>query len=315
MTAHVHKPTAAVLLIVFNRPDTTRKVVEALEKYRPSRLYIAADGPRPEKAGEGERCAQARQAATNVSWACEVKTRFQEQNLGCKKGVSSAIDWFLEQEEEGIILEDDCVASPTFFPFAQEMLERYRENDKVMTISAQHFQGSDHQPLESYFFSNFAHCWGWATWRRAWSHYDRSMSSWPVLRDSGWLQTVCDGGPSVVKHWNALFESAYMGKVDTWDYAWQFSCWKRGALSVLPRKNLVTNIGFRGDATHTLDPDSPLGRLPLEDMDFPLIHPFAVSRDRGADAWMNHKFYRFVSPGSLRWALRAVKARLKRIGF
>jgi hypothetical protein len=276
---------AAVLFLVFNRPGVTSKCFDAIRKARPARLYVAADGPRDGRGGEKERCEQVRAIATAVDWPCEVKTLFRSENLGCRRAVSSAISWFFESESEGIILEDDCLASPDWFRFAKEMLSRYRDDERIMCVSATHFHGAAHQPEHSYFFSRYNHCWGWASWRRAWAMYDADMTAWPELKKSDWLFGVGHGNWLFASYWREIFVRAYENQVDSWAYRWTFSCWAQSGLTVLPRSNLVQNIGFGGDATHTEASDPMADRTPLESMDFPLQHPERVLIDITADTW------------------------------
>lgn len=288
----------AILFLVFNRPDTTGKVFEAIRKVRPARLYVAADGPREGRKGEAERCERARKIATSADWPCEVVTLFQEKNLGCRLAVSSAIDWFFEHVEEGIILEDDCVPDPSFFRFTQELLDRYRDDKRVMVISGNHFHGTAHKPSHSYFFSRYNHCWGWASWRRAWQLYDHEMSLWPELRKSDWLLGVGSGSRFFKHCWTETFDQAYAGKVDSWAYRWTFSCWAQNGLTILPARNLVANIGFGEDATHTQGSNHGGSNLQLEALDFPLAHPLDMVRDVVADRWTDCHML-----GMGRWAL------------
>jgi hypothetical protein len=280
----------AVLFLVFNRPDTTCQVFEAIRRARPVRLYIAADGPR-DRLGEKELCEEVRHIATAVDWPCEVSTLFQEVNLGCKHAVSDGITWFFQHEEAGIILEDDCLPHESWFPFAQELLDRYRDDERIMNISAQHFHRDAHTPLHSYFFSRCNSCWGWASWRRAWAHYDRDMKLWPALRHTDWLLHIGDGSELFRRFWTRTFDMCHAGKIDTWDYQWKFSCWAQSGLAILPANNLVTNIGFGANATHTKSRDGINDGLPLEKMEYPLIHPNYMVRDVVTDRWTDHHVY------------------------
>lgn len=275
----------AVLFLVFNRPDTTRQVFQAIRQARPPRLYIGADGPRDDRPGEKERCDQVRQIATAVDWPCEVKTLFREKNLGCRVGVSTAIDWFFEDEPEGIILEDDCLPDLTFFRFCEELLDRYREETRVMLISGNYFHGNAYTSTKSYFFSRYCHIWGWATWRRAWQYYDSDMDQWPRLRKTDWLRCVGDGHYDFQKYWTRILDSTHAGKIDTWAYRWNFSCWTQNGLAILPSKNLVKNIGFGENATHTKGDGGWISKMPLESITFPLDHPNEIVRDQVADRW------------------------------
>jgi hypothetical protein len=277
-----HPLKTAVLFLVFNRPDTTKQVFEAIRQAKPPRLYVAADGPRADKAGEVEKVEQTRRIATQVDWECEVKTLFREKNLGCRVGVSSAIDWFFENEEEGIILEDDCLPSQSFFWFCEELLELYRDDTRIMAISGDNFQKGPARNEFSYYFSRFNHCWGWASWRRAWSYYEKDMQSWPYIVDNDYMQDILLD-KAVVKYWSKLFEIAYKNEIDTWDYQWTFSCWIQNGLTVLPNVNLVSNIGFDGDATHTTGEDCAYSKIPVFNLSFPLKHPNWMIRDDRAD--------------------------------
>lgn len=277
-----HPLKTAVLFLIFNRPDTTKQVFEAIRQAKPPRLYIGADGPRADKVGEQEKCEEVRQIATQVDWDCEVQTLFREENLGCRMGVSTAIDWFFENEEEGIILEDDCLPSQSFFWFCEELLERYRGDMRIMAVSGDNFQKSAARNEFSYYYSRFNHCWGWASWRRAWSYYEKNMQSWPYIRDNGYLQDILLE-KTAVKYWSKIFETAYRNEIDTWDYQWTFSCWIQNGLTVLPNVNLVSNIGFDGDATHTTGKDNPNSNMPVFNLSFPLKHPKWMIRAKRAD--------------------------------
>lgn len=242
-----HPLKTAVLFLVFNRPDTTRQVFEAIRQAKPPRLYVAADGPRADKPGEGEKCEQVRRIATQVDWDCEVKTLFRDKNLGCKYAVSGAIDWFFENEEEGIILEDDCLPSQSFFWFCEELLERYREHDKIMQICG--FNPLNSMDInESYFFSKYGPIWGWASWAQKWrGSYDVHMSNWPSIKKNNILNLSY-----IEKQWRyELFDKVYMGAINTWDYQWSFAKMLHKGYSTIPKKNLVRNIGFCLDSTHT----------------------------------------------------------------
>lgn len=277
-----HLLKTAVLFLVFNRPDTTKQVFEAIRKAKPPRLYVAADGPRADKPGEAEKVEQVRRIATQVDWDGEVKTLFRDKNLGCRKGVSTAIDWFFENEEEGIILEDDCLPSQSFFWFCEELLERYREDMRVMAVSGDNFQKGPARNEFSYYFSRFNHCWGWASWRRAWSYYEKDMQSWPYIRDNGYMQDILLD-KTAIKYWSKIFETTYRNEIDSWAYRWTFSCWMQNGLTILPNVNLVSNIGFDEDSTHTTDKDNANSKIPVLNLSFPLKHPTWMIRDERAD--------------------------------
>ena len=281
-----------VLLLTFNRLEPTKKVFESIRKIQPKSLYIASDGPRFNHPGEREKVDSVRNfLMRKIDWPCQVKTLFQRENLGCRMAVSTAIDWFFSQESEGIILEDDCLPDPSFFLYAGDLLDRYRQDKRVMVISGSHFHGNEYRPSDSYFFSRYNHCWGWATWARAWQYYDHDMTLWPILRDSGWLLTIGDGNRKFQRYWTRIFDMAYREQVNSWAYRWTFSCWSQSGLSILPAYNLVKNIGFSTSANHTQDAKHWLSRLPLENLSFPLTHPLAVYREYTADSWTDKRVF------------------------
>jgi hypothetical protein len=272
-----------VLFIVFNRPETTRKVFDAIRAVRPTKLYVAADGPRAGKAGEAERCSEVRRIATTVDWDCEVKTFFRERNVGCGVGPYSAMDWFFEHEEEGIILEDDCLPSSDFFVFCAQLLERYRHDSRVMEIGGFNLlKPSQRTQPDSYFFSNHNNIWGWATWRRAWQLYDYRMTQYPLVKQQGFLDNLF-GSKYEELYFKWVFELTYrVPSVTWWDYQWEFVRRINSGLTIFPVKNLVVNIGFGSDATHTFE-GGESSKMVLEKMDFPLQHPVAVLPNVVAD--------------------------------
>lgn len=285
---------SAVLFLVFNRPGTTKKVFEAIRQAKPPRLYLSADGPRLDVLGEMEKSADVRQITSNVDWPCEVKTRFSDENMGCKLAVSSAIDWFFEQEDEGIILEDDVLPDPSFFSYCDALLEKYRDDESVATISGCNFI-SNHIDLDSsYFFSRYCHIWGWATWRRSWNLYDVNMKDWPSWKNGGGLELISDGSANFESYWREIFQSVSDGNLDTWDYQWIFRCWKNGSVSILPTYSLVENIGFGEYATHTT------GHIPKyiresapREVSFPLIHPQKVAASDDIDRIITRYAYSY----------------------
>ena len=240
--------TTPVLFLIFNRPDTTQKVFDAIKQARPRQLFVAADGPREGKEGEKEKCKQVRKIIEQVDWDCEVKTLFRDKNLGCKIAVSSAIDWFFENVEEGIILEDDCLPDQSFFQFSKIMLEKYRNDTRIMMISGTNYLFNKVTISESYFFSKFYAIWGWATWRRAWMRYDINMNSWPEFRNNKQLTWIFND-KEIIEYYTNMFQRTYDNKINCWGIQWAYSCIFNNGLSVVPGKNLIANIGVTG--THT----------------------------------------------------------------
>jgi len=270
-----------VLFLIFNRSDTTQLVFNEIRKAQPAQLFIAADGPRKDRPEDIENCRKVREIIRQVDWDCSVSTLFRDENLGCKRGVSSAIDWFFSHVDEGIILEDDCVPDPSFFPFCQELLERYRDDERIMVISGDNLQFGRRKSQYSYYFSRCFHLWGWATWKRAWDNYDIKMELWPKIKETGRLKDILHD-PNAEKYWEIIFNDTYNNKNDTWDYQWVFSCWIQGGLSIVPNNNLISNIGFNCSATHTTR-DSPFSKMIVEKIEFPLNHPEYIIRDATAD--------------------------------
>jgi hypothetical protein len=275
--------TPPVLFLVFNRPDTTARVMNAIRAARPPRLYIAADGPRADRPTEEQLCQEVRQIATKVDWPCKVETLFNKTNLGCGTAVSSAIDWFFELEDEGIILEDDCVPSMDFFAFCKDLLDRYRDDQRVMAICGSCYADAEPDFGVSYYFSYYADIWGWATWRRAWRLYDRDLSRWPAFSARGGLKTLADAKPWREEYWAEKFEATRAGHIDTWDYQWIFTVIEHNGFACYPVRNLVSNIGYRPDATHTTIPEDsndlpPAANRAHQKLQFPLAHPRKLSR-------------------------------------
>lgn len=279
--------TTPVALIIFNRPETTARVFAEIAKARPSRLLLVADGPRLDHPEDVEKCAATRAIVERVDWPCEVLTNFSEANLGCKMRPVSGLDWVFDNVPEAIILEDDCLPDPSFFPFCQELLERYRDDERIMAVSGNNFQFGRIRSPNSYYFSRYTNSWGWASWRRAWAHFDIEIRLWPTLRESPWLLDTL-GDSSSAKYWQGLFDKLLARQIDgVWDYQWNFSCWVQNGLSVTPEMNLVSNIGFGNNSTHTGDTGSSIANLPLVPMSFPLRHPQDVMRNYEADQFLS----------------------------
>lgn len=275
----------AVLLVVFNRPYTTRRVFEAIRQARPRRLYIAADGPRPGVETDVYNCAEVRKIADDVDWPCEVKKLYRETNLNCGRGPSSAFTWFFTHEEEGIILEDDCLPSPSFFRYCEELLIRYRHDTRVMHIGGNNFnKGWRNDKDYSYYFSSSGHIWGWATWRRAWNKFDFNMALYDKLRRKNFF-TRYFLNPLERMYRLRKFDLtvARQGRADWWDYQWDFARYVNSGLAIVPAVNLVRNIGFDENATHTGNTASSAANLVAQDIGFPLRHPPFMIRDKKSD--------------------------------
>jgi len=297
--------TTPVVFLIFRRPDTTARVFAEIARARPPKLLVVADGPRADRPGEAEKCAAARAIIEQVDWPCEVLTNYAETNMGCGRRVASGLDWAFSLVEEAIILEDDCLPHPTFFRYCEELLERYRDDERVMVVSGDKSQEGQMRHTHSYYFSRYNHLWGWASWRRAWEHYDHEMHLWPIIRDSGWLYDVLQDAQAG-HYWQTAFQQVYDGHIDSWGYRWTLTCWLQSGLTILPSVNLVTNIGFGPEATHTT---SLANERPTQPMQFPLQHPPFVIRDTQADERTH--FTRFVHrPPSFRQRVQQKGKRL-----
>jgi len=278
-----------VAFFIFNRPQTTEAVFAEIARIRPQQLLVIADGPRAGHPDDAEKCSATRSIINRADWGCEVVTHYAETNLGCKRRVSTGLDWVFNQVEEAIVLEDDCLPHPTFFRFCEELLERYRDDRRVMHISGYNFQLGHRRLSASYYFSRYSHVWGWATWRRAWKFYDVEMNLWPDFRDDHRLKDVL-GDPGAIASWTRFFQSAYEGKISTWDIQWLFACWAQNGLSILPNTNLVSNIGQGTDATHTAGKNW-FTSLPPASLDLPIQHPRFVVPDTVADRFTQQTMF------------------------
>ncbi|WP_459200953.1 nucleotide-diphospho-sugar transferase [Methanococcus sp. CF] len=274
-----------VLFLIFNRLDTTKQVFEIIREAKPPRLYLASDGPRENRMGEDETVNAVRgYVLDSIDWDCEVKTLFRDKNLGCKYAVSGAITWFFENEEMGIILEDDCLPSQSFFWFCEELLNWYKDDLRIWQISGDNFQNGIQRGTGDYYFSRYIHIWGWATWRSRWNCYDVDMKNFETFSNNFEIKNVFNH-TKTQRHWIKLFKEAYLGNVDTWDYQWFYCALSNNGLGVMPNKNLVTNIGFGLDATHTKNEDSKNANINRHEISLPLIHPEFITPNCNADEY------------------------------
>jgi hypothetical protein len=296
-----------ILFLIFNRPDTTRKVFDIIRKIRPRQLFVSADGPRQNKTGEEEKCAESRKIIEEIDWDCELKTNYSGKNLGCRLGVSAGINWFFSNVQEGIILEDDCLPDTSFFQFCSELLEYYRNNERIMHIGGANFQDGHVRGSGSYYFSTINHIWGWATWKRAWDKYDIAISSYPELLNRSVISSLFPNS-RMMKFWKGRFELAYSNKIDTWDIQWQYAMSINKDLAIIPNRNLVSNIGFADEATHTIDKFNNLANMPTYSIET-ITHPAQIVADIKADSY---SFRKHFSPSKIRKILYLVTRSLKK---
>jgi len=280
----------AVAMIIFNRPDTTKEVFEAIRQAKPPKLYIISDAPREGREEEKKKVAETRSyVEEHVDWECEVIKNYAEANMGCKKRVASGITWLFEKEEAAIILEDDCVPKQEFFRYAQEMLEKYKDDESVYMVS-----GTNDLPgyeiKGDYAFSHFASIWGWASWRRAWSeHYDINMAKWPKAREEKRLRSLF-GNALQYKLFVRDADKIHAGLVDTWDMQWVFTILDNHGAGITPKGNLIHNIGCgREDATHTKDNSREVSEY--GEFSFPITFAEEVVVDREYEKHYTKKFY------------------------
>lgn len=289
-----------VVLIVFNRPHLTEAVFSAVAAARPRTLFVIADGPRFQE--EAGKCQAARSVIDRVDWDCKVLTNFANQNLGCRKRIVSGLNWVFSQADEAIILEDDCVPHESFFRYCETLLDFYRHDERVMEIGGCNFQFGQTRTEYSYYFSKYSHGPGWATWKRAWRHYDEKLMIWPRLKGTdSWTRMWDD--PREMEYWESILDWIWQGTETIWDYQWQFAMWCHNGLSAVPNVNLISNIGFGPDATHTRWRWNSTAKLPTHDIG-EIRHPSLVVRHREADTYMFRKAFR---GGLLRRALRKAK--------
>ncbi len=268
-----------VTFIIFNRPDTTERVFEAIRQAKPPQLLVIADGPRTNHPDDIEKCAAVRAIIEEVDWDCKVLTNFSENNLGCKQRVSSGLDWVFKIVEEAIILEDDCLPSQSFFRYCQELLERYRNNERIMLISGYNSQGQWIIDDQDYFFSNFGGIWGWASWRRAWQHFDVDMKDLDIVLKKKTLRFLL--GEKTGRAREKQFKQIISKSIDTWDYSWGLSRHINSGMATVPVKSLIENIGFGPNATHTTK--IPENRVLKYEIDFPLKENKFVVADADYD--------------------------------
>lgn len=271
-----------VLVLLFNR-DRVAQVLEPIRKYRPEKIYLSADGPRSERAAEAARIAEIRREwRRQIDWPCMVRVRFSAFNEGCRAGVSRGIDWFFTHEESGIIIEEDCRVADSFLPFATELLTRYRDDQRITSITAQNEQCGCRRGGESYYFSEIAHCWGWASWRRAWTRYREIEARLPQILEDGRVFRS-SSYPQARTSWGRWCGRVLDGDLDSWAIIWSIANLAHHGLSVIPNVNMVQNLGFDADATHTHGQTRRFARL--EEIGFPLIHPEYICPNTEADAF------------------------------
>lgn len=271
-----------VLLILFNRADTALQVLERIKLVGVKKLYLFSDGPRSSKIGESETLKKIQSEILNaIDWDCEVKTKFEEENKGPRYAIGNGINWFFENEEHGIIFEHDCLPNLSFFSFCEELLAKYADDERIMHISGNNFQFGHKRGDGDYYFSRLNHIWGFATWRRAWNHYDVEMKDYPYFKKVNGLQSLFNK-KRMQKIWESILDKTFQKQLETWDYQWTFTLWKNNALAILPNENLVSNIGFDSSALNTTNPNHRLAAMQTSEIK-QIKHPSLVIPDTKAD--------------------------------
>lgn len=285
---NINQFVTPILFLVFNRSETTKVVFERIKSIKPKYLYIASDGPREFVVGEDLLVKNVRDwVLENIDWDCEIKTLFRSKNLGCGVAVASAIDWFFQNEEMGIIIEDDCLVSKSFFNYCEELLIKYRSCPEIVSICSSNSIGYK-SDLFSYSFSRYSLIWGWATWRRAWFNYDFDIKHWPLLKSNDWLKSLNDS-PKFNSYWSHVFDTCYNKEVNTWDFQWNFASFLNGGISIIPNVNMVRNIGIGINETHKVD--KHFMDFVDNEIDFPLIHPNVIELNSEIDNLLDFKIF------------------------
>lgn len=268
-----------VVLVIYKRSVNFASIINSVKQVAPKKIYIIADGP---KQGDKEKCIQTRvELEKLIDWPCEIHKNYSDTNMGLKKRFSTGIKWVFEQEDRAIFIEDDCIPDQSFFQFCDELLEKYKDDARVVTISGDNFQFGKLKIDESYYFSRYPHVWGWATWKRAWDKYDPDLSDWPRSSRIGWLKKVLTSTVSSI-NWSYIFDMMYQNKINTWDYQLTYMSLKNRGLNIIPSINLVTNHGYDDVATHTKR-KSKVMDMTTSEMKFPLVHPTVLRWNDQAD--------------------------------
>jgi len=288
MSTSAQQLQTAVLIITYKRLDTTKKIFAEVKKAKPERLYISSNC--------GKDAEEVKQVTTvraylesNIDWNCKVYSLFRTEHVSAKLSISGAIDWFFENEEMGIILEDDCLPNPSFFTFCEELLEYYGSDERVGMISGDNFQSNQLRGDASYYFTRYAHIWGWATWRRAWRTYDLSMKNWVEFEANNYLSDIVNS-KGELRYWVKVFDLVANGKIDTWDYQWLLTLWSHNMLCIVPNVNLISNIGFGIDAVNTTE-ESIYSEMDTKTMMFPLVHPRIMRANKIADIYTSKNWF------------------------
>ena len=308
-----------ILLLIWKRPSHTSRVINSIRQICPKKIYISSDGPIKNDRENKRLVELVREIVLKeINWDCEIFTNFSNINKGCKIAVTEGINWFFRNEQEGIIIEDDCLPSKDFFYYCQSLLEKYRYDERIWSICGNGYQNDLSKNKESYFFSKYADVWGWATWRRCWKFYDPDIKSWGGERKVPLLKDLFENVREF-KYWKKIFDNLYYKKQpNTWDYQWQYLCFFNAGMSCMPHTNLVENFGFGEEATHTFqDPLRFNNKLKkVGRLNFPLNHPTEISISKECDDKLQKLFFSGYSIFSIKGLIikcRKLLFKLKKI--
>jgi len=310
MTAPTGNGRTPVALFAFNRPDLTEKVLERIRHYRPPILFFFVDGPRDGFPGDATLVNHTCSLIETVDWACDLRVHLSPTNKGSGIQISSGLDVVFSHVPRAIILEDDCLPDPSFFRFSDELLKHYEANPLVMSIGGHLWHVPDAAYGDSYFFSRYPATWGWATWSDRWKNYDLRIPLWNQQRQGQWLEGLLGSDPIALAYWHRIFDSV-PDRADIWDYQWTHAVWSAGGLTIRPTRNLVHNIGFGSQATHTFDRQHPAAERRAQPMTFPLIHPNQITTDPDSEWLIEDSTYSGMLARQIRIARQRIHDRLR----
>ena len=279
-----------ILFLIFNRPEVTRKVFSRIREVKPSFLYVAADGPRPDHIKDVALCAETRSIIDQVDWNCEVFKLYRDQNYGLRKGVGQAITWFFENVEQGIVLEDDCFPEVSFFSFCQKLLDKYHQDPKIMHIGGNNFQNGVIRGSGTYYFSRISHIWGWATWARAWEMMDQDMDNFDEFKKEKKIERIFPDKYSQSR-WLKMLNKSSKPISKSWAFPWSFSIFDNDGYCITPNYNLVSNLGFGLNSTHSIDKNDKLSKLETTNIES-IVHPAKIQIDKAADVFTNKTVFK-----------------------
>lgn len=298
-----------IVLFTFNRPLETQAVFEQIALLKPTKLFLVADGPRSDHPSDIVLCNQVRNIISELTWQCHASKFFFDTNQGCRQALIQGLNWVFENEPRAIILEDDCVPEPSFFSFCQELLDYYQNNHRIMSIGGYRYLPDQIQNTESYSFSKYTQSWGWATWKRAWHLMDSELKTWDDVSQSTWLESHL-AKPQHITYWKHIFNQMRKG-LNTWDYAWAYSCWRHNGLTIQPKVNLISPIGFGSNATHNTDMKHPAAFRKSFAMPFPLNHPSEISTQEAIEYWIEERYFSGMNKKRLKIAFSRILAARK----